>query len=104
MTFIRINDGSMLELLLTDLRARPDVIATAVAANRARINLLGSYTPSAMLLATEPRIRAWESKQRSEGARRLRGFREHWDLTGPVRRGVQQFTRSGVKRAANPCI
>jgi hypothetical protein len=67
MTFIRISDGSMLELLLDDLRARPDVVATVVAPSRAKINLLGSYTPSAMLSATEPRIRAWESLQRSQG-------------------------------------
>ena len=51
MTIIRINDPSRLELLLADLRARPDVVAEIIAPDRIRINILGSYNLDAMRLA-----------------------------------------------------
>jgi hypothetical protein len=67
MTIIRISDSSLLEPLLADLRARPDVVAEAVAHDRLRISLLGSYSQSAMRMAILLRIRAWEAVQRARG-------------------------------------
>ena len=67
MTIIRINDPSRLELLLADLRERPDVVAEIIAPDRIRINILGSYNLDAMRLAILLRIRAWEAAQRSGG-------------------------------------
>ena len=65
MTMIRINDPSRLELLLADLRERPDVVAEIIAPDRIRINILGSYNLASMRLAILLRIRAWEAAQRS---------------------------------------
>jgi hypothetical protein len=65
LTIIRISDPSLLELLLADLTARPDVVAEVVAPDR--ISILGSYNPSSMRLAALLRIRAWEAAQRSRG-------------------------------------
>ena len=59
MTIIRINDPSRLELLLADLRARPDVVAEIIAPDRIRVNILGSYNLDAMRLAILLRVRAW---------------------------------------------
>ena len=67
MPIIRISDPSLLELLLEDLRARPDVVAAAVAPDRIRIGVLGSYSSSSLRLAVLLRIRAWEAAQRSRG-------------------------------------
>jgi len=67
MTIIRINDPSRLELLLADLRARPDVVAEIIAPDRIRVNILGSYNLDAMRLAILLRVRAWEAAQRSRG-------------------------------------
>jgi hypothetical protein len=67
MTIIRISDASLLEQLLADLQARPDVVAQIVAPNRIRISLLGSYNPHALQLAITLRVRAWEEVQRSRG-------------------------------------
>jgi hypothetical protein len=67
MTTIRISDASMLELLLADLTARPDVVANVVAPDKLEISIIGSLRSDAMRLATLLRIRAWESAQRSRG-------------------------------------
>jgi hypothetical protein len=67
MPIIRISDPSLLELLLEDLRARPDVVARVVAPDRIRIGILGSYSSSSLRLAILLRIRAWEVGQRSRG-------------------------------------
>jgi hypothetical protein len=67
MTIIRINDPSRLELLLSDLRTRPDVVAEIIAPDRIRVNILGSYNLDAMRLAILLRIRAWEAAQRAHG-------------------------------------
>jgi hypothetical protein len=67
MPIIRISDPSMLELLLEDLRARPDVVAAVVAPDQIRISILGSYSTSSLRLAVLLRIRAWEAAQRSRG-------------------------------------
>jgi hypothetical protein len=67
MPIIRISDPSLLELLLADLRARPEVVAQAVAKDRIRVGILGSYNASSMRLAVLLRIRAWEAAQRSRG-------------------------------------
>lgn len=67
MPIVRINDPSLLELLLADLRARPDVVAEVVAADTIRVSILGSYNVSSMRLAILLRIRAWEAAQRSRG-------------------------------------
>jgi hypothetical protein len=67
MPIIRISDPSLLELLLEDLRARPDVVAAVVAPDRIRIGILGSYSSSSLRVAVLLRIRAWEAAQRSRG-------------------------------------
>ena len=67
MTTIRISDPSLLELLLADLRSRPDVIAEEIAPDRIRISILGSYSSESMRPALLLRIRAWEAAQRSRG-------------------------------------
>jgi hypothetical protein len=67
MPVIRISEPSLLELLLADLQARPDVVAQIVAPDRIRIGILGSYSGGSMRLAVLLRIRAWEAAQRSRG-------------------------------------
>ncbi len=67
MTTIRISDKSMLELLLADLTARPDVVADVVSPDSLRISILGSFNRDALRLATLLRVRAWEAAQRSRG-------------------------------------
>ena len=67
MPIIRISDPSLLELLLADLRARPDVVAEIVGTDTMRVSILGSYNVRSMRLAVLLRIRAWEAAQRSRG-------------------------------------
>ena len=67
MTTIWLSDPSMVELLLADLKARPDVVAEIVEPDRIRISLLGSYSGDAMRLAILLRVRAWEAVQRARG-------------------------------------
>ncbi len=67
MTTIRISDDSMLELLLADLTARPDVVAHVVAPDKLAISILGSFNRDAMRFATLLRVRTWEATQRSRG-------------------------------------
>ena len=67
MTTVRINDPSLLGLLLADLSDRPDVIAEVLGPDRIRVSLLGSYNAEAMRLAIVLRVRAWEAAQRSRG-------------------------------------
>jgi hypothetical protein len=67
MTIVRVSDASLVERLLADLQARPDVIADVVGPNRVRISLLGSYNQEAMALAILLRVRAWEAGQRARG-------------------------------------
>jgi hypothetical protein len=67
MTIVRVSDASLVERLLADLQARPDVIAEVVGPNRVRISLLGSYNQEAMALAILLRVRAWEAGQRARG-------------------------------------
>jgi hypothetical protein len=74
MPIIRISDPSLLELLLADLSARPDVVAEIVAADAIRVSILGSYNASSMRLAILLRIRAWQAAQR------LRGFEVEVEL------------------------
>ena len=67
MAIIRISDESMLELLLADLTASSDLVATAVAPDALEVSVLGSYNTDARRLVTWSRIRAWEDLQRAEG-------------------------------------
>jgi hypothetical protein len=67
MPIVRISDPSLLEVLLEDLSARPDVVAEIVAADAIRVSVLGSYNASSMRLAILLRIRAWQAAQRSRG-------------------------------------
>lgn len=67
MTIVRVSDASLVERLLAELQARPDVIADVVGPNRVRISLLGSYNQEAMALAILLRVRAWEAGQRAQG-------------------------------------
>jgi len=60
MTLIRINDESMLELLLADLTSSSDLVATAVASDALEVSVLGSYNTEARRLAVSSRICAWE--------------------------------------------
>ena len=72
MTFIRISDESLLELLLADLTSSSDLVATAVAADALEVSVLGSYNTEARRLVMWSRIRVWEDLQR-----RLPGGRCH---------------------------
>ena len=67
MTTVRINDPSLLGLLVADLLDRPDVIAEEIGPDRVSVSLLGSYNAQAMRLAIELRLRAWEAAQRARG-------------------------------------
>jgi len=67
MTILRLNDASLVDQLLDDLKSRPDVVAQVVAPNRIRISLLGSYSAEAMRIAIMLRVRAWEAVQRARG-------------------------------------
>jgi hypothetical protein len=67
MPIVRISDPSLLELLIEDLTARPDVIAEIVDTDAIRVSLLGSFNESSMRLAILLRIRAWEAAQRARG-------------------------------------
>ena len=67
MTFIRINNESMLELLLADLKSNSDLVATAVASDALEVSVLGSYNSEARRLVMWSRIRAWEDLQRAAG-------------------------------------
>jgi hypothetical protein len=67
MPIVRISDPSLLEVLLADLSARPDVVAEIVGADAIRVSVLGSYNASSMRLAILLRIRAWQAAQRSRG-------------------------------------
>jgi hypothetical protein len=64
---IRINDESLRDLLIADLVAHYDVVATPVSHDRIELTIIGSYNSEAMRLATLLRIRAWEAAQRSLG-------------------------------------
>jgi hypothetical protein len=67
MPVIHISDESLLDLLLEDLNARSEVVATTVARDKIRLSIMGSYNIDAMRLATLLRIRAWEAAQRARG-------------------------------------
>jgi len=67
MATVRISDATLLELLLADLTARPDVVAEVSGPDTLRLSLLGSYNEGAMRLAILLRIRAWEAAQRARG-------------------------------------
>ena len=67
MTFIRISDESMLELLLADLTSSSDLVATTVASDALEASVLGSYNTEARRLVMWSRIRAWEDQQRAAG-------------------------------------
>ena len=67
MTIIQVSDASLVERLLADLQARPDVIADVVGPNRVQISLLGSYNQDAMKVAIVLRVRAWAAAQRARG-------------------------------------
>lgn len=67
MPIVRISDPSLLEVLLADLSARPDVVTEIVGADAIRVSVLGSYNASSMRLAILLRIRAWQAAQRSRG-------------------------------------
>jgi hypothetical protein len=67
MATIRISDASLLDVLLADLTARPDVVAEISGPDTLRLSLLGSYNESAMRLAILLRLRAWEAAQRARG-------------------------------------
>jgi hypothetical protein len=72
MTMIRINDPSRLELLLADLRERPDVVAEIIAPDRIRINILGSYNLASMRLAILPTDSSLGGKRNARAASTLR--------------------------------
>lgn len=64
---IRISDPNLLQRLADDLREESAIVVQQVGADRLLVQLLGSYNPEAMRLATFLRLRAWEAAQRSRG-------------------------------------
>ena len=67
MTTVRLSDPSLRDLLIADLRSRPDLIVAPVDEDTLEVSLLGSYNLEAMRMAIDLRVRAWEAAQRANG-------------------------------------
>jgi hypothetical protein len=66
-TTLRLSDPELRDLLVADLQARIDLIVEPVGDDTIEVSLLGSYSPEAMQLAIDLRVRAWEEAQRAAG-------------------------------------
>jgi hypothetical protein len=66
-TTVRLSDPSLRDLLIADLRSRPDLIVAPVDEDTLEVSLLGSYNLEAMRMAIDLRVRAWEAAQRANG-------------------------------------
>lgn len=62
-----VSDGSLLPDIVSELAKRSDALVTVVGPNTVEISLIGSYGPTAMQLAVELRVRAWEAAARARG-------------------------------------
>ena len=67
MTTLRISDPGMRDVLIADLRSRPDLVVAPGGEDTVEVSLLGSYNLDAMRMAIDLRVRAWEAAQRAEG-------------------------------------
>ncbi len=68
MTTLRVSDPGMRDVLIADLRSRPDlVVGPGGDEDTVEVSLLGSYNLEAMRLAIDLRVRAWEAAQRADG-------------------------------------
>jgi hypothetical protein len=66
-TTVRVSDPGMRDVLIEDLRSRPDLIVAPSSEDTIEVSLLGSYNLDAMRLAIDLRVRAWEAAQRARG-------------------------------------
>ena len=67
MPTIRLNDPSLVDDLLADLRKRGDILAEEVGPGAVRVSVLGSYSADGMRVAIYLHVRAWEAAQRARG-------------------------------------
>jgi hypothetical protein len=67
MPTISVNDPSLVDDLLADLRSRGDVLAEEIGPGRVRVSVLGSYSAEGMRVAIYLQVRAWEAGQRARG-------------------------------------
>ncbi|HST19468.1 MAG TPA: hypothetical protein VLK36_17640 [Gaiellaceae bacterium] len=67
MPTISLNDPTLVDDLLADLRGRGDVLAEEIGPGRVRVSVLGSYSAEGMRVAIYLRVRAWEAGQRARG-------------------------------------
>ena len=67
MTTLRLSDPGLRDVLIADLKSRPDLVVAAVGADTIEVSLLGSYNLEAMRMAIYLRVRAWEAAQRAAG-------------------------------------
>lgn len=67
MTTLRLSDPGMRDVLIADLRSRPDLVVAPSGEDTVEVSLLGSYNLDAMRMAIDLRVRAWEAGQRAEG-------------------------------------
>lgn len=67
MTTLRLSDPGMRDVLIAELRSRPDLIVAPSGEDTVEVSLLGSYNLDAMRMAIDLRVRAWEARQRAEG-------------------------------------
>ncbi|HEY7397738.1 MAG TPA: hypothetical protein VH538_05515 [Gaiellaceae bacterium] len=67
MPTIRLNDPTLTDDLLVDLRSRGDILAEEIAPGAIRVSVLGSYSSEGMRVAVYLRVRAWEAAQRARG-------------------------------------
>jgi hypothetical protein len=67
MPTIRLNDPSLVDDLLADLRSRGDILAEEIGPGAIRVSVLGSYSAEGMRVAIYLHVRAWEAAQRSRG-------------------------------------
>jgi hypothetical protein len=67
MPLFRVNDPALLPELVAELEARPDVVLEVLTDDTINVNILGSYNSEALRMATELRVRAWETARSSTG-------------------------------------
>lgn len=67
MPLLRVSEPSLVEELIRDLMASPEVVAHRVDYDLVVLNILGSLNSDAMRLAATLHARAWEEAQRSRG-------------------------------------
>ena len=69
MTTLRVSDPGMRDVLIADLRSRPDLVVAPSDDDTIEVSLLGSYNLEAMRMAIYLRVRAWEAAQHAAGRR-----------------------------------